>query len=156
MDGRGEAGATVYNLSDGGGKETVMNASRSVRLALWGVAAAALWAAPALAQPVLMLEGSCPGFMRAEVSGARPSRSILLLFAPNQGSYTLPYHHWCGGTRLGLNWRGLRIAAAARADENGFAFFEGNAGPLACGGYLQTLNYPDASCETSNVVRIPD
>lgn len=155
MDGRGEAGATVYNLSDGGGKETVMNASRSVRLALWGVAAAALWAAPALAQPVLMLEGSCPGFMRAEVSGARPNRSILLLFAPSQGSYTLPLGHWCAGTRLGLNWRGLQIATAARADETGFAFFEGQAGQRACGGWLQTLNYPDGGCETSNVVQIP-
>ncbi len=131
-----------------------MRARRSVRFALWGLGAAMLFAAPAMAQPVLTVEGSCPGFMRTEVRGARPARSILLLFAPMSGSYTLPLGHWCAGTRLGLNWRGLRIAAAARADESGFAFFEGSAGPRACGGYLQTLNYPDASCETSNVVQI--
>ncbi len=132
-----------------------MNASRARQVMLIGVASLAIWNAPATAQPVLTLEGSCPGFVRAEVRGVRPDRSVLLLFAPMSGSYVLPFGHWCAGTRLGLNWRGLRIATAARADGSGFAFFEGIAGERACGGYLQTLNYPDASCETSNVVQIP-
>lgn len=135
-----------------------MNARRSVRLVLWGVCAVgalSLMAAPTLAQPVLTLEGSCPGFLRAEVRGATPDRAILLLFAPSRGSYTFPRGHWCEGTTLGLGWRGLQYASAARADENGFAFFEGNAGLRACGGYLQTLNYPSGSCQTSNVVQVP-
>lgn len=132
-----------------------MKANRAFQLVLIAAASLAIWSAPATAQPVLTLEGSCPGFVRAEVRGVRPDRSVLLLFAPMSGSYVLPFGHWCAGTRLGLNWHGLQIATAARADENGFAFFEGTAGPRACGGYLQTLNYPDASCQTSNVVQIP-
>lgn len=52
----------MYNLNDGGGKETVMNARRSVSFALWGLSAAVFCAAPAMAQyePVLTLEGICP------------------------------------------------------------------------------------------------
>lgn len=109
-----------------------------------------------LAQPVLSVEGDCPGFLRAEVIGAPPNHGILLLFAPHRGSYRFPPGHWCYGVTLGLGWRGLRIASAAGADENGFAFFEGKAGVLACGGFLQTLNYPSGGCEISNVVQIPN
>lgn len=155
MDARGEAGARVYSLSGGGGKETVMSARRSVRLALWGLGAAVLWAAPAMAQPVLTLEGSCPGPMRAEIRGARPERAIILLFSPRANPFRLPKFHFCSGVELGLGYRGLRGIASTVSDETGFAFFEGIAGPLACGGYLQTLNYPDGGCETSNVVQIP-
>ncbi|MCC6906346.1 MAG: hypothetical protein IT430_00265 [Phycisphaerales bacterium] len=109
-----------------------------------------------LAQPVLSLEGGCPGFLRAEVRNAPPGSGILLLFAPHEGSFTLPRGNWCYGVTLGLGWRGLRQVAGAGVDEHGFAFFEGQAGQQACGGFLQTLNYPSGGCEISNVVQIPN
>lgn len=116
----------------------------------------AAWCAPAIAQPVLTIEGACPGALRAEVRGARPERSLLLLFSPNEGQTRLPKFYGCGmGVTLGLDWRGLKILAEVVADETGFAAIEGFAGPAACGAYLQTLNRPSGGCETSNVAQIP-
>lgn len=108
-----------------------------------------------LAQPVLTLEGECPGLLRAEVRNARPEKFILLLYAPHDGTFVLPRGNWCQGVQLGLGWRGLRQVAGVVADQNGVALFEGEVNSLACGGFLQTLNYPSGGCEISNVVRIP-
>jgi len=132
-----------------------MNTNRINRLALVGLSVMAMLAAPAVAQPVLTIEGSCPGPMRAEVRGAQPRRGIVLLFSPRANPFRLPKFHYCSGVELGLGYRGLRAIENTITDENGFVAFEGVAGPLACGGYLQTLNAPDGGCETSNVVQIP-
>jgi len=131
-----------------------MNTKRINRLALMVLGVMAMFAAPATAQPMLTIEGSCPGPMRAEIRGARPERTLILLFSPRANPFRLPKFHFCSGVELGLGYRGLRGIASTGSDENGFAFFEGVAGPLACGGYLQTLNYPSGGCETSNVVQI--
>lgn len=104
----------------------------------------------ASAQPVLTLEGSCPGPMRAEVRGAPPNQAAFLLFARSTGSFVIR-HGGCWGTTLGLSSQGLRQVGSAVIDPTGFAFFEGTGGPAACGGYLQVLTN---TCRTSNVVRI--
>ena len=129
-----------------------MNTNRVNRLALVGLGVMALFAAPAMAQfePVLTLDGSCPGMLRAEVSRGRPNIGAILLFASETGSFTIR-HHSCSGTRLGLGGRNLREVAAKLLDNTGFAFFEGTAGSRACGGYLQIIL---STCETSNVVQI--
>jgi len=132
-----------------------MRTIRINRLALVGLGVLALFAAPAMAQPVLTIEGGCPGPMRAEIRGSRPERALMILFSPRAKPFRLPKFHFCSGVELGVGYRGLRVIDSVVSDENGFAFFEGVAGPLACGGYLQTLNYPDGGCETSNVVQIP-
>ena len=110
-----------------------------------------LLAAPcALAQPVLTLEGSCPGPMRAEVRGGVPNFTAHLLFARSTGSFYIRYGP-CWGTTLGLSSQGLRVVASAIVDSQGQASFEGVASPGACGGYLQVFT---SACQTSNVVRI--
>lgn len=109
-------------------------------------------ASPATAQfePVLTLEGSCPGVLRAEVSNGRGNATALLLFASETGSIRVP-HNFCFGTELGLGRRNLHEVDAERLDRFGRATFEGMAGSRACGGYLQILVN---TCETSNVVQI--
>ncbi len=111
----------------------------------------ALLATPcAMAQPVLSLEGSCPGPMRAELRGAPPNQSAFLLFSPSTGHFRIPFGP-CYGRILGLGHRGIREVASVIIDPTGIAIFEGAVGPAACGGYLQVLtNF----CETSNVIQI--
>jgi len=130
-----------------------MSTTRLSRHALMGLGVMAMFAAPAMAQPVLTLEGSCPGPLRAEVTGAPPDPrlNVWLLFASEPGSVAIP-GHVCQGLRLGLGRRNLRVAATGHADENGIVVFEGSAGPLACGGFLQVLAW--GNCEVSNVVQI--
>lgn len=136
--------ARAFNLNDGCGKETVVNARRSVRLVLWGLDAALLCTAPAMAQyePVLTLEGTCPEFLRAEVSGAPPRHGLSLLFASETGTFRVPDSFYCAGVILGLGRRNLRDVAAGTTDEFGFIAFEGSVGERACGGYLQVLTFP--------------
>jgi len=110
-------------------------------------------ASSAAAQPVLTLEGSCPGPMRAEVRRAPPNQSLALLFARTTGHFRIPFGA-CEGTTLGLSSQRLRVVGTAIIDPTGFAFVEGNAGPAACGGYLQVLTNAGGGCQTSNVVRI--
>ncbi len=118
------------------------------------VAAFLVSAPPSLAQPVLTLEGSCPGPMRADVSGARPGGGVILLFASETGSFTIPWYLQCGGTQLGLGRYHLRYVASTASNQNGFAFFEAISGSQSCGGYLQIHTSQSGGCETSNVVRI--
>ena len=133
-----------------------MRTIRINRIAVLGLGVMAMLAAPAMAQsdPVLALEGSCPGVLRAEVAGAPPRRGLSLLFASETGSTRIPNHAYCGGVVLGLGRRNLRVVEGGTTDEFGFIAFEGIAGGRACGGFLQVLTYPLAGCLTSNVVRI--
>ena len=133
-----------------------MYTNRINRLALMGLSVMAVFAAPAMAQyePVLTLEGTCPGLLRAEVSGAPPRRTVLLLFASETGAFRIPAHSYCGGVVLGLGRRNLQQVDAKNTDEFGTVVFDGMAGSFACGGYLQALTSPIAGCDTSNVVRI--
>ncbi len=120
-------------------------------------AAIFLATSPVQAQdPVLTLQGGCPGVMRAEIRGARPNSGIALVYSPRRGWFRIPWYYWCEGAVLRLNPRGIRVAESVATDENGFAVFEGQVSVGACGGYLQTLSYPSGGCETSNVVQIPE
>jgi hypothetical protein len=132
----------------------VMDTKQSLRVFL-GCVLFCILSALATAQPVLTIEGSCPGLMRAQVDNARPRKGIVLLYSPRTGSFRLPWYYWCAGTELGLHPRGIRIVADTVADENGHATFDGFVSSGACGGFLQTLNSPSGNCETSNVIRIP-
>ncbi len=113
--------------------------------------------APAMAQdPVLTLEGTCPGVLRAEVTSARPRTGLSLLFASETGTVTIPWF-WqhCPGVELGLGRRNLREVASGTTDDLGRVTIKGMAGARACGGYLQVLTFPLGGCLTSNVVQIP-
>lgn len=133
-----------------------MNSSPSLMSTLVTASVLAAWCTPATAQPVLTLDGSCPGILRAEVSGAPPRHGLSLLFASELGSVRIPYYGYCGGVILGLGRRNLTEAAHGTTDEFGFLALEGVAGSRACGGYLQVLTYPGdpGGCLTSNVVPI--
>ncbi len=128
-----------------------MTKRRSVRLALWGLGAAALIAAPAMAQPVLTLEGSCPGPVLAQVSGSSPGGVVRLYLSPHRGSYAFPPFHPCYGVEIGLDPQRIRHVATTRADQAGIARFNGDAGPAARGGFLQAMS---DFCEVTNVVQI--
>ncbi len=110
----------------------------------------------ASAQPVLILDGVCPGPMHAEIQGARPNAGIALVYSPRRGWFRIPWYYWCEGAILRLNPRGIQVVESVGTDENGSATFEGYVSAGACGGYLQTLSYPSGGCETSNVVQIPE
>lgn len=134
-----------------------MHADYSHGLALIAAGVMPMLSAPAMAQyePVLTLEGTCPGVLRAEVSGAAPRRGVFLLFASETGSYQLPPHsQFCAGVVLGLGTRNLHQAAAGTTDKFGFISFERSVSQRACGGYLQALTYPQGGCLASNVVQI--
>ncbi|MCL4198078.1 MAG: hypothetical protein KJZ69_11365 [Phycisphaerales bacterium] len=131
-----------------------MSARRSRGFTRWSLCAAgalALWSAPALAQPVLTLEGSCPGRMLAQVSGSSPRGVVRLYFSPHRGSYAFPPFHPCYGVEIGLDPRRIQHVGTTRADQAGIARFNGDAGPAACGGFLQAMS---DFCEVTNVVQI--
>ncbi len=134
-----------------------MHADYSHGLALIAAGVMPMLSAPAMAQyePVLSLDGRCPGVMRAEVSGARPRSGLSLLFASETGSVTIPWF-WqhCPGVELGLGRRNLREVASGTTDESGNLIIEGRVRSRACGGYLQVLTFPLGGCLTSNVVQI--
>jgi len=128
-----------------------MNSTRLSRLALMGLGVMSMFAAPVMAQPVLTLEGTCPGTMRAQAEGMRPRATAFLYFSPARGSYTFPPFHMCSGVEVGLDVRRLRLVGTARIDDSGSAFWEGAAHPRACGGFLQVI---DNVCRITNVIEI--
>lgn len=106
----------------------------------------------ASAQPMLRVEGTCPGSMQAIAEGTYPEEVVFLYFSPQRGSYTFPPLHHCYGVEVGLNVRRLHYVGSSRADSNGLAIWTGMAGPAACGGYLQAMG---RLCDITNVVQIP-
>ncbi len=105
-----------------------------------------------MAQPVLTIEGVCPGELRAEVRGASPGAVVQLYFSPQRGYYVFPIFHPCEGIEVGLDVRHVRFVMSTRADESGVALLQAMAGRPACGGYVQS--YTDF-CRVSNVAQIP-
>ncbi|MCL4199382.1 MAG: SBBP repeat-containing protein [Phycisphaerales bacterium] len=105
-------------------------------------------------RPALSVFSSCPsgGPVRADWSGGTPQGPAVLLFAQNIGQITIPDGTACAGSVLGLGSRRLQIARRATNDPAGSGSVNANAGPGACGGYLQLLDL--ATCGTSNVARI--
>lgn len=118
------------------------------------VAALALSSAAQAQNPVLTLEGVCPGEMTVTVTGARGARTVLLGFARREGRTLVPLGMPCAGTVLGLEGRTLWTVLAFRTDESGTGHATAYAGNRACGGFLQAL--VNDECEVTNVIQIPE
>lgn len=104
--------------------------------------------------PRLEAESSCPagGPIRVAWTDATPGGQVALLFARNTGSFEIPNGRPCAGTALGLGANQLQIVFQGSAGANGSRTLNSNAGPSACGGYLQLVDLN--TCSTSNAVRI--
>jgi len=104
--------------------------------------------------PALVVSTSCPtgGPIQIAWTNATPNARAALLFARNTGSFTIPNHRPCSGTLLGLGDNQLQIIFTGNSDRNGSRTLNANAGPNACGAYLQLLDL--STCSTSNVARI--
>lgn len=106
---------------------------------------------------LISLQGSCPGTMRLSWSGAPAGRPAGIAIATGQGNFTIPGGA-CAGTQTGLNntLSLLTPPGVFNTGPNGSGSFSGNAGPNACGRFIQMLVVgPGAPpCGTSNVLQI--
>lgn len=96
------------------------------------------------------LRGDCPGRLTMSWGGARPNSTQALLLGRTEGETTLPPGP-CEGTVLGIARRIVLVATFNSG--NGSGRLERNAGPAACGAYLQLITA--GTCETSTVASIP-
>lgn len=102
--------------------------------------------------PSLEAEGSCPGSMTFNVSGATPGGNVAFIYAFGTGSVEIPPDQPCAGTVLGLNGTAT-LGGVATANANGEASFTANVPAPACGRvFVQALDV--SSCGTTNVVGI--
>ena len=104
--------------------------------------------------PQLTVVASCPlgGPIQVSWSGATGGGTIVLFYARNTGSFRIPNGNPCAGTSLGLGSNQIQIGYRGAAGQNGSRTLNANAGPVACGGFLQLLDV--TTCGTSNVVRV--
>lgn len=103
--------------------------------------------------PVLTIEGACPGNLHVQADGIpTPGITVHLYYSPRRGSYTFPPFTPCYGVEIGLDVRHLWYLGATRADDSGTATWDGAAGPSACGGFLQAMS---RICDITNVAQIP-
>lgn len=103
--------------------------------------------------PTLQLIGSCPGGMTISWSNATPRSQMGIAFARATGAYRVPGGP-CAGTELGLGSSQLQLVNVINSG-GGSGSVNGNAGPGACGGYVQLVVVDGSPCTTSNVVQIP-
>ncbi len=101
----------------------------------------------------LIINGECPGNIFVSWSGAAPNTDMGVLFAYNEGSYTIPGGP-CSGTELGLGRGGLRLVTVLDSG-NGSGRAEGRVVACACGGFLQLIVVDGNPCSTSNVAQVP-
>lgn len=125
------------------------------------LAASPLWRSEARAQSAgpdslaISLNGSCPGRMTMQWTGARPERPCALACADNEGQTLISWGP-CWGVRLGLGTHNLRAVAFFRTGPGGSGRLTGIASSQMCGGYLQMIVWDGTPCSTSNVVQIPE
>lgn len=100
----------------------------------------------------IRISGTCPGTVTINWDNATPNRQQGLVFASNQGNFTIP-GGICAGTQLGLGSQNLRLVNTLGTGPNGSGSVNGLAGTSACGGFIQFIEAP--SCQTSNVVQVP-
>jgi hypothetical protein len=98
------------------------------------------------------LTGTCPGTVRLAWSGAPANKPMGIVFAQNTGSFTINSGP-CAGTQLGLGTQQLQLYNTINTG-NGSGAVNAQAGPGACGGYVQLVAV-DSPCKTSNVVQVP-
>lgn len=106
------------------------------------------------ATSTLTVTATCPtgGPIQVSWTDATPGGQIALLFARDTGSFAIPNGRPCAGMILGLGANQLQIVYQGSAGLNGSRTLNANAGPAACGGYIQLLDV--STCGTSNVARI--
>ena len=102
----------------------------------------------------LAVSSACPaaGPIEIEWNRATPEGLAALLYARSTGTFTIPNNRPCAGNNLGLGANQLQIVFTGNSDANGARILNANAGPDACGAYLQLLDL--STCSTSNVARI--
>lgn len=99
----------------------------------------------------LGVQGSCPGVVLAQVSGASPGGQVAVVYSSSAGSFTIPSGFPCAGTVLGLSGTGITHAATLLADAAGAASMRANLPGGVCGRlFVQVLDI--RTCSTSNVV----
>lgn len=97
----------------------------------------------------LELYGSCPGPMKALVTGATSRGNVALVRGLGSGNIRIPNNAPCAGTQLGLD-ASATLVGIIRADSGGALLVESNAPPAACGQILlQAVDLE--TCRTSNV-----
>lgn len=101
----------------------------------------------------LSVTGSCPGRVSVAWSGGTPASQQGLVFGLRSGSTTIPSGP-CQGTVLGLSGQ-VRLVSPPGifGNQGGSGSISGQAGPGACGGFLQLVE--GGTCRTSNVAQIP-
>ena len=104
--------------------------------------------------PTLRLGGTCPGTITVTWSDAPASRQMGILFASNQGNFTINGGP-CAGTQIGLGTRNLRLVNTIGTGPNGAGSVNGPAGSAACGGFIQLVIADGQPCPQSNVARLP-
>ncbi len=97
------------------------------------------------------ITGTCPGTVRLSWSGARPNIQQGIVFARNTGNFVIPSGP-CQGTQLGLGTNQLQLYNTIGTG-NGAGSVNAQAGPGACGGFVQLIQVP--GCQTSNVAQVP-
>ncbi|MCC6909386.1 MAG: hypothetical protein IT430_15710 [Phycisphaerales bacterium] len=108
---------------------------------------------PCSSGPALTLTGQCPGSIAIAWSGATPNRQMGIVYARSTGAFVVPGGP-CAGTVLGLGASQIQLVRTVSTG-SGSGSVNGNAGPAACGGYLQLIVVNGNPCSTSNVAAIP-
>ncbi|MCC6907882.1 MAG: hypothetical protein IT430_08090 [Phycisphaerales bacterium] len=102
----------------------------------------------------LSVDASCPGGGAASVqwSNASPGGDAAILFSPSPGLQTIPGGMPCAGLQLYLDPNRLQIVWTGRSDPHGARVLNTNAGPAACGGFIQLVDL--SMCVASNAARV--
>lgn len=113
-----------------------------------------MWAWDCAGGIALAVDATCPTGGPIEIAwhGATPDGQVALIYAARPGSFIIPPQYSCAGTPLGLSSSRIQVVFQGSAGENGSRTLNADAGPGACGGYLQLLDV--ATCGTSNVVQV--
>lgn len=107
-----------------------------------------------LPNPFLIVDATCPtgGAMSIRWSCATPGKTAALVYSPAHGMFTIPNNQPCAGTALDLNPSGLQLVWTGRTGHDGSGVIRTQAGPPACGSYLQFIDVD--SCRVSAAVRV--
>jgi hypothetical protein len=100
----------------------------------------------------LSIDGTCPGAVMANWSGAGEGQQALVI-GDQEGSTTIPSGP-CAGTVLGIEGRVRLVSPPGLFNtRGGNGSITGNANSSACGRFLQLVKA--GTCNTSNVVQVP-
>lgn len=98
------------------------------------------------------ITGPCPGTVRISWSNAPSNTQQGIVFARNTGNFIIQSGP-CAGTQLGLGTSQLQLVNTIGTG-NGSGAVNGQAGPGACGGFVQLVAV-GTPCRTSTVAQVP-